>query len=233
MLGKKRNKNKTKDDNNHKNKIQIINTEKNNITDKKTLIKNNKEIKNNSLLNTNINNNNKNNINEDEKPLITNNIINEKNENAYKAIGEKHHKHLGSYSKLNYKQIKQKFKQIDNNYDENNISILDNIDRLTSVLSGIMVAQNEQKAEKNENFETKEKFDDNIDNIEQYESINPLIIDANNDRYLNYLLNLNDNFKKKINDDFKFDELYQFFTNYTIQKIEYFMNNLIENKNIN
>ena len=233
MLGKKRNKNKTKYDNNHKNKIEIINTEKNNITDKKTLIKNNKEIKNNSLLNTNINNNNKKHINEDEKPLITNNIINEKKENAYKAIGEKHHKHLGSYSKLNYKQIKQKFKQIDNNYDENNISILDNIDRLTSVLSGIMVAQNEQKAEKNENFETKEKLDNNIDNIEQYENINPLIIDANNDRYLNYLLNLNDNFKKKINNDIKFDELYQFFTNYTIQKIENFMNNLIENKNIN
>jgi len=233
MLCKKRNKNKIKDDNNHKNKIEIINTEKNNITDKKTLIKNNKEIKNNSLLNTNINNNNKNHINEDEKPLITNNIINEKNENAYKAIGEKHHKHLGSYSKLNYKQIKQKFKQIDNNYDENNISILDNLDRLTSVLSGIMVAQNEQKAEKNENFETKEKLDNNIDNIEQYENINPLIIDANNDRYLNYLLNLNDNFKKKINNDIKFDELYQFFTNYTIQKIENFMNNLIENKNIN
>ena len=228
MLGKKRNKNKTKDDNNHKNKIQIINTEKNNITDKKTLIKNNKEIKNNSLLNTNINNNN--NINEEEKTLFTNNII---NENANKAIGEKHHKHLGSYSKLNYEQIKQKFKQIDNNYDENNISILDNIDRLTSVLSGIMVAQNEQKPEKNENFETKEKLDDNIDNIEQYENINPLIIDANNERYLNYLLNLNDNFKKKINNDIKFDELYQFFTNYTIQKIENFMNNLIENKNIN
>ena len=76
-------------------------------------------------------------------------------------------------------------------------------------------------------------MDDNIDNIEQYENINPLIIDANNERYLNYLLNLNDNFKKKINNDIKFDELYQFFTNYTIQKIENFMNNLIENKNIN
>ena len=127
-----------------------------------------------------------------------------------------------SYSKLNIESIKQKFKQLDNTYEENNISILDNIDRLTSILSSINIAQNEQKKENNENID--EDLYKNTDSEKQNLEINPFIIDANNDHYLNYLLSLNDTLKKKYNESIKFDEINNFFTNFAFDKIENYVN---------
>lgn len=139
--------------------------------------------------------------------------------------------------KNNYEQIKQKFKQLDNNFGENNISIINNIDRLTSVLSSIIIAKNEQKTLKETketeiNYKNKEKGRETIEKEKNYndkensEDIKPLIIDANKDKYLNYLLSLNDSLKKKINNSIKFDEIDNFFTSFTFEKIENFMNNL-------
>ena len=142
--------------------------------------------------------------------------INDKNQNIFP--------NLKSTSKLNFEQIKQKFRQLDNNYDENNITILNNIDRLTSILSSIIIAQNEQATIEKENNKKDILFNDNDNKIN--EGINPLIIDANNDQYINYLLSLNDSFKKKINKAIKFDEIDNFFTNFVIEQIENFMTNL-------
>ena len=74
----------------------------------------------------------------------------------------------------------------------------------------------EKRKEKNE-------IDKNYSDKEIIEDIKPLVIDANKDQYLNYLLTLNDSLKKKINDDIQFDEIYQFFSNYSFQKIENFL----------
>ena len=127
-----------------------------------------------------------------------------------------------SYSKLNIEAIKQKFKQLDNTYEENNIFILDNIDRLTSILSSIIIAQNEQKKENKENIH--EDFSENKDSKKQNLKIDPFIIDANNDHYLNYLLSLNDTLKKKYYESIKFDEINNFFTNFAFDKIENYIN---------
>ena len=114
--------------------------------------------------------------------------------------------------KYNFEQIKEKFKQLDNNYGENNISIINNIDRLTSLLSSIIIEKNKQNIfngnkEMEINYINKEKrkekneIDKNYSDKEIIEDIKPLVIDANKDQYLNYLLTLNDSLKKKINDD--------------------------------
>ena len=126
--------------------------------------------------------------------------------------------HFEDSSKLNFAQIKQKFKQIDINYGENNLSILNHIDRLTSILSNIIVTQNEQKNKK----EIIKKSNDEKSKNEDVH--NPLIIDANNDKHLNFLLSLNDTIKKKISNVIKFDEIDKFFTNFAFEKIENIIN---------
>ena len=156
-------------------------------------------------------------------------------ESISKSSFSEHNIKIEKYNaKYNFEQIKQKFKQLDNNYGENNISIINNIDRLTSLLSSIIIEKNKQNIfngnkEMEINYINKEKrkekneIDKNYSDKEIIEDIKPLVIDANKDQYLNYLLTLNDSLKKKINDDIQFDEIYQFFSNYSFQKIENFL----------
>ena len=156
-------------------------------------------------------------------------------ESISKSSFSEHNIKIEKYNaKYNFEQIKQKFKQLDNNYGENNISIINNIDRLTSLLSSIIIEKNKQNIfngnkEMEINYINKEKrkekneIDKNYSDKEIIEDIKPLVIDANKDQYLNYLLTLNDSLKKKINDDIRFDEIYQFFSNYSFQKIENFL----------
>ena len=128
-------------------------------------------------------------------------------------------------SKLNFSQIKKDLKKIKNNYLENNISIINNIDRLTSVLSSIIIAQNEQKISENNDSEDR-IFRNNDDDSIKIESISPEIIDVNKDKYLNYLLSLNDSLKKKVNKDINFDKINQFFTDFVFQNFEIFLKKL-------
>jgi hypothetical protein len=126
-------------------------------------------------------------------------------------------------SKLNFSQIKKDLKKIKNNYLENNISIINNIDRLTSVLSSIIIAQNEQKISENNDSEDRIfRNNDNDDSI-KIESISPEIIDVNKDKYLNYLLSLNDSLKKKVNKDINFEKINQLFTDFTFQNFDIFL----------
>ena len=232
MIGTKRTRNEKKDKIKQKNDSQIINKEKdNNINQKSSkIIKTNTKNENEETkiyLNKNdyvIHNFNK--LINDNNDKNDNKEINTKNKNIFP--------NFENSSKLNFDQVKQKFKQLDNSYDENNIIILNNIDRLTSILSSIIIAQNEQKAnEKNEKENNKKDIqlnnnDDDGNKIN--EDIKPLIIDANNDQYLNYLLSLNDSLKKKINNAIKFDEIDNFFTNFVFEQIQTFMTNLRKSK---
>ena len=125
-------------------------------------------------------------------------------------------------SKLNFSQIKKDLKKIKNNYLENNISIINNIDRLTSVLSSIIIAQNEQKISENNDSDDR-IFRNNDDDSIKIESISPEIIDVNKDKYLNYLLSLNDSLKKKVKKDINFDKINQLFTDFVFQNFENFL----------
>ena len=167
-----------------------------------------------------------------EKILIHDNINEEKNENKeiLKLNSNNNNINLdkNNEDKLNFNQVKNELKKINNNITENNISILNNIDRLTSVLSSIIIAQNDINNQKNDSEERIFKSEEDSDKNDIFN--NPLIIDANNDEKLNYLMTLNDSLKKKINNDIKFDEIYQFFTNFAFQKIENAINILKRNK---
>ena len=121
-----------------------------------------------------------------------------------------------------FETIKQKFKQLDSIYEDNNNFILYNIDRLTSILSSLIISQNEKKKE--ESKDIGEKIFKGEDNEKKSIELNPVIVDANNDYYLNYLLTLNDALKKKYNESITFDEINKFFTNFAFDKIENFMN---------
>ena len=130
-------------------------------------------------------------------------------------------------SKLSFSQIKKDLKKIKNNYLENNISIINNIDRLTSVLSSIIIAQNEQKISENNDSEDRifRNNDDDDDSL-KIESISPEIIDVNKDKYLNYLLSLNDSLKKKVNKDINFEKIHQLFTDFVFQNFDIFLKKL-------
>ena len=130
-------------------------------------------------------------------------------------------------SKLSFSQIKKDLKKIKNNYLENNISIINNIDRLTSVLSSIIIAQNEQKISENNDSEDRIfRNNDGDDDSLKIESISPEIIDVNKDKYLNYLLSLNDSLKKKVNKDINFEKIYQLFTDFVFQNFDIFLKKL-------
>ena len=126
-------------------------------------------------------------------------------------------------SKLNFSQIKKDLKKIKNNYLENNISIINNIDRLTSVLSSIIIAQNEQKISENNDSDDRIFRNNDDDDSLKIESISPEIIDVNKDKYLNYLLSLNDSLKKKVKNDINFDKINQLFTDFVFQNFENFL----------
>ena len=126
-------------------------------------------------------------------------------------------------SKLNFSQIKKDLKKIKNSYLENNISIINNIDRLTSVLSSIIIAQNEQKISENNDSEDRIFRNNDDDDSLKIESISPEIIDVNKDKYLNYLLSLNDSLKKRVNKDINFDKIHQIFTDFVFQKFDIFL----------
>lgn len=130
-------------------------------------------------------------------------------------------------SKLSFSQIKKDLKKIKNNYLENNISIINNIDRLTSVLSSIIIAQNEQKISENNDSEDRifRNNDDDDDSL-KIESISPEIIDVNKDKYLNYLLSLNDSLKKKVNKDINFEKIHQLLTDFVFQNFDIFLKKL-------
>ena len=124
-------------------------------------------------------------------------------------------------SKLSFSQIKKDLKKIKTNYLENNISIINNIDRLTSVLSSIIIAQNEKNI--SENNDSEDRIFRNNDDSLKIESISPEIIDVNKDKYLNYLLSLNDSLKKKVNKDINFEKINQLFTDFTFQNFDIFL----------
>ena len=124
-------------------------------------------------------------------------------------------------SKLSFSQIKKDLKKIKNNYLENNNSIINNIDRLTSVLSSIIIAQNEKNI--SENNDSEDRIFRNNDDSLKIESISPEIIDVNKDKYLNYLLSLNDSLKKKVNKDINFEKINQLFTDFTFQNFDIFL----------
>ena len=126
-------------------------------------------------------------------------------------------------SKLSFSQIKKDLKKIKNNYLENNISIINNIDRLTSVLSSIIIAQNEKNISENNDSEDRIFRNNDDDNSLKIESISPEIIDVNKDKYLNYLLSLNDSLKKKVNKDINFEKINQLFTDFTFQNFDIFL----------
>ena len=99
------------------------------------------------------------------------------------------------------------------------------------MLSSIIIAQNENENDKNnQNNDSDERIFKNEEDSDNIDNISPLVIDANNDEKINYLLSLNDSLKKKINNDIKFDQIYDFFTNFAFQKIENILNNLKKNK---
>jgi hypothetical protein len=126
-------------------------------------------------------------------------------------------------SKLNFSKIKKDLKKIKNNYLENNISIINNIDRLTSVLSSIIIAQNEKNISENNDSEDRIFRNNDDDDSLKIESISPEIIDVNKDKYLNYLLSLNDSLKKKVNKDINFEKINQLFTDFTFQNFDIFL----------
>ena len=126
-------------------------------------------------------------------------------------------------SKLNFSQIKKDLKKLKNNYLENNISIINNIDRLTSVLSSIIIAQNEKNISENNDSEDRIFRNNDDDDSLKIESISPEIIDVNKDKYLNYLLSLNDSLKKKVNKDINFEKINQLFTDFTFQNFDIFL----------
>ena len=126
-------------------------------------------------------------------------------------------------SKLSFSQIKKDLKKIKNNYLENNISIINNIDRLTSVLSSIIIAQNEKNISENNDSEDRIFRNNDEDDSIKIESISPEIIDVNKDKYLNYLLSLNDSLKKKVNKDINFEKINQLFTDFTFQNFDIFL----------
>ena len=126
-------------------------------------------------------------------------------------------------SKLSFSQIKKDLKKIKNNYLENNISIINNIDRLTSVLSSIIIAQNEKNISENNDSEDRIFRNNDDDDSLKIESISPEIIDVNKDKYLNYLLSLNDSLKKKVNKDINFEKINQLFTDFTFQNFDIFL----------
>ena len=126
-------------------------------------------------------------------------------------------------SKLSFSQIKKDLKKIKNNYLENSISIINNIDRLTSVLSSIIIAQNEQRVSENNDSEDRIFRNNDDDDSLKIESISPEIIDVNKDKYLNYLLSLNDSLKKKVNKDINFEKINQLFTDFTFQNFDIFL----------
>ena len=126
-------------------------------------------------------------------------------------------------SKLSFSQIKKDLKKIKTNYLENNISIINNIDRLTSVLSSIIIAQNEKNISENNDSEDRIFRNNDDDDSLKIESISPEIIDVNKDKYLNYLLSLNDSLKKKVNKDINFEKINQLFTDFTFQNFDIFL----------
>ena len=126
-------------------------------------------------------------------------------------------------SKLNFSQIKKDLKKIKNNYLENNISIINNIDRLTSVLSSLIIAQNEKNISENNDSEDRIFRNNDEDDSIKIESISPEIIDVNKDKYLNYLLSLNDSLKKKVKKDINFDKINQIFSDFVFQNFENFL----------
>jgi hypothetical protein len=126
-------------------------------------------------------------------------------------------------SKLSFSKIKKDLKKIKNNYLENNISIINNIDRLTSVLSSIIIAQNEKNISENNDSEDRIFRNNDDDDSLKIESISPEIIDVNKDKYLNYLLSLNDSLKKKVNKDINFEKINQLFTDFTFQNFDIFL----------
>ena len=188
--------------------------------------KKNKTIKNNKK--PKINKNSKNIIpkiktkKEIEKSENKNNI--ESIFNCFDTDKNSKNMELNNSSKLDFRKIKEKLKKIDNNIEENNISIINNIDRLTSILSSIIIAQNEQKT--NENNDSEERIFKNNDESFNLDNICPEIIDINKDKNINYLLSLNDSMKKRINNDMNFNKICQIFTDYSFENLEKFINKL-------
>ena len=198
---------------------------------KNTFKKNKKENKNILRVNNNDEEQN-NNKSINEILLISDKLNKEKNEET-KKINLNDNKYdiklnINAKNVLNFNQVKNELKKINNSITENNISIINNIDRLTSVLSSIIIAQNDNNNQKNDSEERIFKSEEDTYKIESFN--NPLIIDANNDEKLNYLISLNDSLKKKINNDIKYDEIEQFFINFAFQKIENVLNILNRNK---
>jgi hypothetical protein len=99
------------------------------------------------------------------------------------------------------------------------------LEKLTSVLSSIIIAQNEQRVSENNDSEDRifRNNDDDDDDSLKIESISPEIIDVNKDKYLNYLLSLNDSLKKKVNKDINFEKINQLFTDFTFQNFDIFL----------
>ena len=89
-------------------------------------------------------------------------------------------------------------------------------------MSSIIIAQNEQKISENNDSEDRifRNNDDDDDDSLKIESISPEIIDVNKDKYLNYLLSLNDSLKKKVNKDINFEKIHQLLTDFFSQKIK-------------
>ena len=204
-----------------KKRKRLKNTFKNNKKENKNILKANnddKEQNNNKSINEII--------------LLSDKLNKEKNEET-KKINLNDNKYdiklnINAKNVLNFNQVKNELKKINNSITENNISIINNIDRLTSVLSSIIIAQNDNNNQKNDSEERIFKSEEDTYKIESFN--NPLIIDANNDEKLNYLISLNDSLKKKINNDIKYDEIEQFFINFAFQKIENVLNILNRNK---
>ena len=79
-------------------------------------------------------------------------------------------------------------------------------------MSSIIIAQNEQKISENNDSDDRIFRNNDDDDSIKIESICPEIIDVNKDKYLNYLLSLNDSLKKKVKNDINFDKINQLFT---------------------
>ena len=223
MIGKKRKRVKKvmKQSKNQNKKLSKLNKEKEQNNTKSNI--NNKIINNIYIISPGIINNEE----KEEEKNNMNSIFYPYNNNTKSNINTD----MNIKNKLNYSQVKNKIKKININISENNVAILNNIDRLTSVLSSIIIAQNENENDKNnQNNDSDERIFKNEEDSDNIGNISPLVIDANNDEKINYLLSLNDSLKKKINNDIKFDQIYDYFTNFAFQKIENILNNLKKNK---
>ena len=90
-------------------------------------------------------------------------------------------------------------------------------------MSSIIIAQNEKNISENNDSEDRIFRNNDDDDSLKIESISPEIIDVNKDKYLNYLLSLNDSLKKKVNKDINFEKINQLFTDFTFQNFDIFL----------